>query len=268
MGIGQPVEVICTPQQPHWKTSLIQILSALGYVRVSPERSSADLVIAWEDTTLRAPSPYPVSRWGLPPINGRCLDISKAHLDAVFTKVFGYSLSVDPTSFRGKCIQKSNMNARHDARLLNCPVASPVPGRVYQHFIDSLQPNGVYEDMRIAVVGNELPLGWRRITSADALPEKLRQHYDRSIPVPTASLLSPDEMTMLLGLCDELGLDFAEVEAARDWSDGRLYVFDANSTPYVRNRSSTEDEKALAIELLAAAFARQFQPVISFHSAE
>ena len=263
MTTNHPVDVICHPECPGKNTSMMAILKALDYVLLPPDRPTSDLVIAWEDTTFPKVRQHPPSRWGIPPINGRCSDISKQHVDAVKSSVFGYGLALDPTAHTGTCFVKSNENARHDGKLVECPIAAPVANRVYQRFVDTLQPEGYYEDIRIAVIGNEVPVCWRRIKSAESVTQRMGD-YDRSIPVPAETLLSADEMALVLKLSKALGLDFVEYDGGRDRSDGRLYVYDANSTPIVRLDSSTEDERQLAIAVLSAAFARQFRPQITY----
>jgi hypothetical protein len=238
------------------------MFEVLGYVIVSPRAVSADLVVAWEDTTFRKPRPYPQARWGVPAINGRCLDISKRQVDRTVASVFGYSRNVDPTSYQGRCIAKANQNAKHKVDLLDCPIANPADDRVYQRYIDLAKPEGYLEEIRIAVVGSEIPLCWRRINALEDLALQMKGRGARRIPVPAAEVLSPEEIDLVLAFCDALGLDIGELDAGRDVADQRLYIFDANSTPYARRSGSTDEEKAFATEVLAAAFARQFGPVI------
>lgn len=243
---------------------MLAILRSLNYSLVLPDRPWADLVIAWEDTTFPSPRQHPGSRWGVPPINGRCLDISKRHVDSVHARVFGYPVAIDPATHAGTCLEKSDTNARHDARIVECRGARPASGKVYQRFVDTLQPQGYYEDIRIAVVCNEVPFCWRRLSAVDGLQDKLAAKFEHSIPVPTGELLSPEEVKLVLRFSAELGLDFAEFDGGRDRADGRLYLYDANATSVVRSESSTNEERRLAIKWLAAAFARQFQPRITF----
>jgi hypothetical protein len=245
-------------------TSLWAILRTLGYAQISRDHDDADLVIAWHDNTFPKYPAFPVSRWGIPPINGRCRDISKRRVGEAFATVFGYELSVDPSTFHGQCVEKSNQNARHDVKLRDCPVDNPASGRVYERYVDSTTVWGYFQDIRIVVIGTEIPLCWRRIKAGDQLESRLIQKFDRSIPVPNADVLSLDEVRSVLEFCNEMGLDFCELDAGRDRVDGRLYIFDANSTPTVRRGSATNDEKAFATEELAAAFARQFQPRITY----
>lgn len=236
------------------------IITSLDYIRLAPDAQEADIVIAWHDTTFPKRVAYPVSRWGISPINGRCRDISKRHLGRIYASVFGREITIDPATFVGRCVEKNNYNAQHDVVLRDCPLDAPDMGRVYERYIDSSSSTGVFEDIRIAVVGAEIPVCWRRIKGNNDTAARFDQKFDRSIPVPAAQLLEPQEMLLILRFCQEMGLDFCELDAGRDRDDGSLYIFDANSTPFTRDYGVTEDESLLGIELLAAAFARQFEP--------
>lgn len=263
MSETQRVKVLCTPQFPNEKTTLSTILKALDVELVRPESSEADLVIFWEDATFKRSRELPVARWGVPPINSRCLDISKHRVDGTHLQVFGYALQIDPLTYDGPCIEKSNLNALHDAREVQCPGTSPQRRKVYQRLVDISTDDGSLEEIRIPVVGSEIPFCWRKLRRPEPLPQRIQGGYARSLPVPTRQLLTADEETLILRLCAALGLDFAELDAGRDRADGRLYVFDANSTPFSPRSSCTDEDKRSSVELLAAAFARQFGPVIS-----
>ena len=240
-----------------------RILRALGYVQIGSDQDQADLVIAWHDDTYPTYPEFPVSRWGIPPINGRCHDISKKRVGEAFASVFGYELSVDPATFQGPCISKFNMNATHNVTLHECPVETPARSRVYERYVDTMTDGGYYEDIRIAVVGAEIPICWKRINAEDKLERRFAQKSDDSILVPTAAVLGPEDVRLVLAFCSELGLDFCELDAGRDRADGRLYIFDATSTPTVRRRNSDEDNAFLTREL-SAAFTRQFQPLFTY----
>lgn len=257
------VEVISLPQAPKPQSALHKTLNKLGYTLVGRDREIADLVIHCEDATFPRPQHLPQSRWGVPPVNGRCPDISKKRVDAVAAEVFGYPLNVDPLTFDGPCIEKSNLNARHETREVTCPGFKPAPNKVYQRLIDLSQPDGHLVELRIFVVGDELPVCVRKLRPAIPLPERIE--HGPMFTVQTAEVLSDEDQRLILKFCRAFGLDFGALDAGRDRSDGRLYVFDANTTPcFTSTRRSTEEDRALIVDLLAAAFARQFQPQITF----
>ena len=75
-------------------------------------------------------------------------------LVAFLKRFFGYNLEVDPTTFEGKVVEKSDENGMHDGRVITCPIDE---GDVradccYQKFIDSSFSNDTCEDLRVASV--------------------------------------------------------------------------------------------------------------------
>jgi hypothetical protein len=60
-------------------------------------------------------------------VNLHCRDISKRHVEAVFSQVFGYSSLVDPTTYEGLCVCKNDSNAIADKELVRCPIKDPKP---------------------------------------------------------------------------------------------------------------------------------------------
>jgi hypothetical protein len=178
----------------------------------------------------------------------------------VFESVFGYPLHVDPLVFQGACIEKSNINARHDAQLLNCPIGTVRSDKVYQRYVDTTHSDRQFEDLRIPVVGSEIPFCWRKSVGVDKLSDRLSHAYERCVPTPTLAAMTPAEVELTLSFCAGLGLDYGELDAGRHRADGRLYIYDANSTPFMRVHCTTEDEDQFTHSALADSFARQFQP--------
>ena len=88
-------------------------------------------------------------------VNGTCSDISKMHVDQVFQPVFGYSIMIDPTRHAGAAVRKSNENAKHDGRIIQCPIDSKEldDHYVYQKLIDNTVDSLHTRDLRVMVVG-------------------------------------------------------------------------------------------------------------------
>ncbi|MBI3574020.1 oligosaccharide flippase family protein, partial [Candidatus Kaiserbacteria bacterium] len=104
--------VLFYPEKPKTYHVLYRICHALGYTITDDPRVPADAVIDFEDTTIRNPNlVLEVLRKKRKVINISCNDISKETVDRVFAEVFGYGISVDPLTYRGTCVKKSNTNA-------------------------------------------------------------------------------------------------------------------------------------------------------------
>jgi ribosomal protein S18 acetylase RimI-like enzyme len=55
-------------------------------------------------------------------INYDCLDVRKSTVASAFEEAFGYALSVDPYSYTGGMVLKSEKNGAHDGRILQGPI--------------------------------------------------------------------------------------------------------------------------------------------------
>ena len=64
----------------------------------------------------------PAVKEGARLVNFRCHDVSKSKVAAAFETAAGYNLSVDPTTFTGRMVEKSELNAAHDGRVLERPL--------------------------------------------------------------------------------------------------------------------------------------------------
>ena len=83
-------------------------------------------------------------------LDARIEDISKTHVSRVFESVFGYSLAIDPLTYEGPAVCKSELNGTHDGKIVQCPIPAQEvePGSVYQRFVDSASDGVRSEDLR------------------------------------------------------------------------------------------------------------------------
>jgi len=160
-------------------------------------------------------------------LNGRCTDISKSRVEDVFEQVFGYSLAVDPTTYTGKVVQKSQENAKHDGRIINCPIEKAEPGDSYQRFIENCYDGKVVEDIRVPVVGNAIPLVYLK---RRPLAIRFDNENKEAVMVETVEALSQSEVDQLLAFSREMGLDFGGLDVLRCRTSGKIFVVDVNKT--------------------------------------
>src|SRR4051812_24410159 len=110
------------PEKPRPLHIMSKICHLLGIKITSNPAIPADLYMQFEDATFRHEDDVLAKlKQEHEFINARCNDISKEHVDRVFSKVFGYDMAVDPRKFNGLCVQKSNVNAVHDGKIVDCP---------------------------------------------------------------------------------------------------------------------------------------------------
>lgn len=205
---------------PLYNATMCRILKLRGIRLVSGATGDRPLV-SWDDTTV-VTTPAPPGA-----LNARCRDIRKSNVQRAFREAFGYDCVVDPLTYRGLIVEKSDANATHDGVLLAGPLAAVRPGKVYQRFLDN--PVGaMVEEYRIPVVLGTIPQVYvcRKPPIFRFVIIAARARLAR-----TSSILSAAEIAGITLFCGILGLDFGELDAIRDPADGRLYVIDANKTP-------------------------------------
>lgn len=201
-------------------------------------------------------------------VNSRCRNIYKKHIDALHHQIFGYSLEVDPLSYHGEAFVKSDENATLDGHVIRLPIERPEPDMIYQRIVDNTMPDGVRQDICIPIVGGKptqyVHLVYRRLEGqiGERIPHRTEVRR-------TEDVLSDREVMHIIAICREVGLDFGELDAARDRKNEKLYVFDvnrANGAYSLPREMVTEDEYWQHLLAVANAFdERIVAPVAARH---
>ncbi|MFI5262170.1 MAG: hypothetical protein ACHQZR_06435 [Candidatus Limnocylindrales bacterium] len=210
-----------TPEAPRYFTGGYRLCVRLNIDVVAPAR--ADVVLHWADVTIRDEPPP-----GLDPrtINLRVRDISKRHVNEVHRQVFGYGL--DPEPGATEFVEKSDVNARHDGRVVVQP--SGAPGTVIERLVDNRLDDHLVTDFRVAVMDGRIIytlLRYRPISDRF-------QHRDThmlALVVEPEAYFSPAEQATLVAMCQAMGADWADLDVLRDRTSRRAYVVDVNPTP-------------------------------------
>lgn len=186
-----------------------------------------------------------------PTVNRACTDVSKGHVAAVFERVFGYALAVDPTTHEGRIVEKSESNSAHDGRILDGPLApgDVAPGKVYQRFVEATTGTAAV-DFRTALIDGQIPVVIEKHRPEARRFENFQNHFVVHDP---ASVYSDDEREKLTALARALGLDFGEMDVLRD-ADGRLYVVDVNNRPASPAKELPVSEQRRILATMAAPF--------------
>lgn len=230
---------------------LVWAAATLAGLRLSDTPEAADIAFFFEDATTGTP-PAPA---GLPVINGRCGDVSKSHVAAVFEQVSGRALTVDPTRVSGPVVAKSETNGAHDGRIVTGPCAKEV-GLAYQRLIDTLAPDGMVEDLRCPTVGGEVPVVFLKRRPAASRFANANAEVAMLNP---ADVFSAEERALIANFCAALGLDWGGVDVLRDRRDGKLWIVDANKTDMGPPTALPQAEKMTAARLVARALRRQVE---------
>ena len=245
--------VLFYPDVPKLGSVAFFLSSALGYRITNDPRVDVDAVVFYHDATVSdARSPAEIVS-GRRAVNAGCRDIRKTHVQDVFARVFGYPLAVDPLTFTGPMVEKSDDNATKDARIVNGPLRPEQvrDGYVYQRRVDARVDGGWIEEMRIPVYGDAISVVSVRRQPAGG---PLIARASRTDVVEPEEALSPEEIDRVVAFARELRMDFGAMDAMRDARDGRLYILDANTTPNGPTSRVSDDAYSWSVVRLARDF--------------
>ena len=258
--------ILFYPDEPMRHCVIYKILMFLGYRATKNSQINCDLAIKYwhgfDGNPFYSEKSFPqlktIRKNGVKVLNSRCNDISKNHINSVFEEVFGYSLSVDPYKYTGKCVMKSNWNALHKGRIIECPISQIDRDFVYVKLIRNETEGGFVEDMRVPVYGNKIPFVYLKYRSVkDRFVD--RDHTNKKATITEiAEVLSEDEVSNIHRYCERIGLEYGEVDVLRDRGDGRIYIVDANNAPSGPPSPISSDEAKVAVVRLAKTFEETF----------
>lgn len=213
------------PERPLMGYAIWRMFHELG-LRVATEPDEHCVVaLNWEDVTVNQvalPPPPNGLRW----LNGACVDIRKSTVEAISVETLGYGLAIDPRTHHGPFVRKSETNGLHDGAVVEGP-REPEPGYIDQRLLDNLV-DGLPEDYRVSIVGRQIPVIIRRV---HRLSERF-DTVDQEHLVTTEEVFEQEEVDRMLAFAAAIGLDYGDLDVIRDQGDGRIYVVDANKTPY------------------------------------
>jgi GT2 family glycosyltransferase len=246
--------VLFHPLAPDEHAVITPICRAADCTIVTDPLARCDLAVAWDTNTFRDPAPaLERIRAEIPVWNLRCVDISKERVDSAFRESFGYTSFVDPLVHRGPCVSKSNLNATHDGLVIDGPMTVRDRERVYQRLIRNEPTEGIVEDIRTPLFGDEIPFVFLKYRPIDSRFDQ----FDTEVAIEEpAAVFSANERIRLVRFARMIGMEYGELDVLRDREDGRLYVVDANPTPFGPPGALTAGVRRAAIDRLAGAFER------------
>ena len=234
------------PDRPRPWYLIWSVLHAAG-ARIAKSPSEADAVFFFDDSTTCPAIDWPTEARA---INRHCQSIAKSHVGEVFEQCFGYSLNIDPATWSGPMVCKSEANGAHDGRLIEGPCAAE-PGLVYQRVIDNSASEGLVQDLRCPTVGGYIPLV---ILKRRKIEDRFSNSNEEVEVVETNSVLTAHEQGQLSNFARAMNLDWGGLDVLRDKADGRLYVVDVNKTDMGPPIAMALDDKIQVTKRLAAAF--------------
>ena len=225
----RPVATLAFFPQPSGPWYNAWLTARMGGVEIVEDPQAAEAVFVFDDKTESDTGEQLAPDIKDKAINHRINDISKTHVAKIFEQVFNYSIEIDPLTFKGKAVEKSDANATHDGQVVECPLTPELikADSVYQKLIDSTFDGSRSEDLRMAYVGGEIPVVFRKFK---VLEKRFGTDYDHVDVWTAADAFAPEEQGQLIHFCEAMGLDFGAVDVMRDKHDGRIYVVDVNKT--------------------------------------
>jgi hypothetical protein len=217
---GQQRSIWFAPERPRpWY--LARGAALWAGIAMAHDPAQADVAFYFDDvTTAEVPGDAAAG------VNAACADVSKSHVAAVFESVFGYPLSVDPATWSGPMIEKSEKNGVHDGRIFLAgePVRADC---VYQRLVDTADETGSAHDLRTLWAGGAPVLVWEKIKPGGT---RFAIHNRKArLKAPTA-VFTPEEIALIGQFTARMGLDWGGLDILRDRHDGRIYIVDVNKT--------------------------------------
>lgn len=247
---GEPFTIAFSPARARpWY--LVWAVSRLAGGKLVTDPARADVVMHFHDATYSPNSPPPRLKANAKLINFGCQDVSKTRVAKANETAFGYPLFVDPRTHVGSAVEKSEINAAHDGRIIQCP-ATAQAGRAYQKVIDNRSPDPeIVEDLRTCTVGGRPVLVFIK---RRAVTKRFQNTNCEVLLRTPEEIFSAAEIGQIGAFTRAIGLDWGGVDVLRDRGDGRIYVVDANKTDMGPPVGLNLPDKLKAARMLAAAF--------------
>lgn len=249
---GKLPVIVVSPDFPSKRTTIFKIADALNFRITNQWAKNPDVVLYFEDITHGSSEEIAKQYPNNMIINKGCIDISKKNVDRVHMEVFGYNTTIDPTKFHGIAVEKSDENALHDGRKLQCPIEHPKSDAIYQLLIENDADVQFVVDYRVPVIQFQIPLVYKKFKKKE---ERFTNEVSYSELHTASSLFSDEELHKIGNFAKAMQAEFCELDVLRH-NDGRIFVIDVNKTPYGPPAGLKENKKA--VELLTAAFQRAF----------
>ncbi len=221
--------------------------------KIISDTSAADIVFQFDDATVTNNTP-PLTRADAVLVNFECNDISKSLIETVFAQAAGYDLGVDPRTYTGAMVEKSELNGAHDGRIIVGPM-EPIEGKTYQRLIDNEIEGGLVEDLRTCIVGGEPTIIYRKRRRLD---RRFMNENDEVILDRIDKVFSPEEIDIIRRFAAGIKLDWGGVDVLRDRTSGKIHIVDANKTDMGPPIALPIGGKLRATRRMAKGFAHAF----------
>lgn len=173
-----------------------------------------------------------------------------------FERTFGYGLEIDPTTYVGKAVKKSRVNAKHDGEIIECPIPKADPEMAYQLLVDNRNEDGDILEIRVSIMAYQpqlCHLKWRTEANRFVNWNKLI----RLVP-SIEDEFSAEELSKMAAFARSMALECGDMDVLRDNKTGRIYIVDANNTPYGPPNNIDEGDAPKLLRQYADAFSAAY----------
>ncbi len=244
---------VAAPTYPSKKTTLAKIARMNGARLTNKLVKNPDVIIYFENATYGSASTlrrrYPKARI----INVNCPDISKERVHVVHLEALGYSMNLNPRTYIGVAVEKSDENAVHDGQEVICPMAYPKTDAVYQKVLDNTNENGEYVDIRVPVIQGKIPLVYLKFKSKK---NRFTNKAHRATLHSPREIFSSEEIEQIEKYALAMKVDFCEFDVLRHKGNKKIYIIDVNKTPYGPPHPLGKKDQEIALQKLSEAFMR------------
>jgi hypothetical protein len=258
-------KILFYPDTPSRHCIIYKMMLYLGFIIENNPKKTRDLAIhywhGYDGNPFDDCKLFPTVRkngnaWMI--VNASCTDISKERVHRIFKKNFGYDLEIDPLSYTGQAVEKSNWNALHIGKIIECPVEKKEPNKVYERLIKNEIGNGFVEDMRVPVYLGWIPFVYLKYRKVQ---ERFidRANTNRFVTISQVEdVLTRSECKKIRKFCNYLRMDFGELDILRDRFDKHIYIIDANIAPSGPPAPIDDCNSNIAIRKLAEGFKKRY----------
>ena len=229
--------VLFYPYMPHRYYTITRVVTHGGWWVTNDLDSFYNVIIHWNNRTFKKPKdPLPdfvegKRKWKI--INYGCTNIGKNFITKTFSDVFEEEFLIDPLKYEGTAVRKSNINAEHDGKLVDCPLKKFPKNEKggdfsYQKYIDGNERK-YFINIRVPVFGDEIPFVYKYFKPKSQLFTGL---VEKALIINNPlSYFSTDEYDKLIRFCKTIHLDYGELDLIRDRHTNQIYIVDVNDTP-------------------------------------
>jgi hypothetical protein len=246
--------ILCYPGRPSSYHVIYKLCALCGYkISINPHKKCDAVFWSHSSTFPDRSDVQSFLERGEKVINSNCTNLSKELVGSCFEEIFGYSLDVDPTNYRGSIVKKSIYNGTNFATTIEGPISEEDlhEEHVYQKEIKN---QSEFDDLtvvyRVPVYAGRIPVVFLKYRPYEF---QFTGYYEKVDLKKAGDIFSEDERSKILEMNKKMGIDYGECDVLRD-SDGRIYVVDVNSHPGGPPRKMSHNQKVKASKVLIPDF--------------